>query len=159
MSHSSAQAELYAMTQAAVDSLAVKHFILEFKSAILSRDVKIVVQTDSSAGKTVASHLVISRKPKHIEPKHLWIQDILSEGVITPEEVETHHSSSDVLTKFVQAAVLGQHLPKLNLFKDPSLSQVRKYCSVVGEDQGSQAFQGRCQQKRTRISFRSTSTC
>ena len=32
-----------------------------------------------------------------------------------------------MLTKFVQAAVLGQHLPKLNLFKEPALSQVFKY--------------------------------
>ena len=39
----------------------------------------------------------------------------------------THHNPSDVLTKFVQAAVLGQHLPKLNLFNDPALSQVLKY--------------------------------
>ena len=47
------------------------------------------------------------------------------------EKVGTHHNPSDVLTKFVQASVLGQHLPKLNLFKDHSLSQVFKYCSGV----------------------------
>ena len=44
VSHSSAEeAELYAMTQATVESLAIKHFIQEFKSAILSSDVKITV--------------------------------------------------------------------------------------------------------------------
>ena len=43
------------------------------------------------------------------------------------EKLGTHHSPSDVLTKFVQAAVLVQHLPKLKLFKDPALSQVFKY--------------------------------
>ena len=36
-----------------------------------------------------------------------------------------------VLTEFAQAAVLGQHLPKPNLFKDRSLSQVHRYCSGV----------------------------
>ena len=40
ISHSSAEAEMYAMTQAAVESLAIKHFIKELKSAILSRDVE-----------------------------------------------------------------------------------------------------------------------
>ena len=79
----------------------------------------------------MASRLGISRKPKHIELKHLWIQDILSEGVISLEKVGTHHNPTDVLTKFVQTAVLGQHLPKFNLFKDSSLSQVRKYCAGV----------------------------
>ena len=57
MSHSSAEAKLYAMTQAAVESLAIKHFVQEFTSAILSRDVKIIVKANSSAGKTVASPL------------------------------------------------------------------------------------------------------
>ena len=124
VSHSSAEADLYAMTQAAVESLAIKHFIKELKSAILSRDVKITLKTDSSAGKTMASRLGISRKSKHIELRHLWIQDVLSEGIMSLEKVGTHHNPSDVLTKFVQASVLGQHLPKLNLFKDHSLSLV-----------------------------------
>ena len=77
----------------------------------------------------MASRLGTSRKSKHIELKHLWIQDVLSEGIISLEKVGTHHNPSDseLLTKFVQAAVLGQHLPKLNLFKDPALSQVFKY--------------------------------
>ena len=82
ISHSSAAAELYAMTQAAVESLAIKHFIKELKSSILSRDVKITLKTDSSAGKTMASRLGISRKSKHIELRHLWIQDVLSEGIM-----------------------------------------------------------------------------
>ena len=126
ISHSSAEAELYAMTQATIDSLAIKHFIKELKSEIL--------KTDSSAGKTMASRLGISRKSNHIELRHLrhlWIQDILSEGVMSLEKVGTHHNPSDVLTKFVQASVLGNHLPKLNLFKDPSVSQVFKVSSGV----------------------------
>ena len=61
MSHASGEAELCAMTQAAVESLAIKHLMKEFKSAILSRDVKIIVKSDSSAGKTMASRPGISR--------------------------------------------------------------------------------------------------
>ena len=72
---------------------------------------------------TLASRLAISRKSKHIELKHLWTQDVVSKGIISLEKVGTHHIPSDVLTKFFQAAVLGQHFPKLNLFKDPALSQ------------------------------------
>ena len=112
------------MTQAAVESLAIKRFIKELKSVILSKDVKITLKTDSSAGKTMASRLGISRKSKHIELRHLWIQDILSEGVMSLEKIRAHHNPSDFLPKFVQASVLGQHLPKLNFFKDHSLSQV-----------------------------------
>ena len=79
----------------------------------------------------MASRLGISKRSKHIEFKHLWIQDILSEGVMSLEKVGTHHNPSGILTKFVQASVLGNHLPKLNLFKHPSLSQVFKVSSIV----------------------------
>ena len=119
------------MTQASVDSLAIKRFIKELKSEILSRDVKITLKTDSSAGKTMASRLGISKRSNHIELRHLWIQDFLSEGVMSLEKVGTHHNPSDILTKFVQASVLGNHLPKLNLFGDSAVSQVVKVSSIV----------------------------
>ena len=111
VSHSSAEAELYAMTQASVDSLAIKRFIKELKSEILSRDVKITLKTDSSAGKTMASRLGISKRSKHIELKRLWIQDVLSEGVMSLEKVGTHNNPSDILTKFIQASVLAIIFP------------------------------------------------
>ena len=79
----------------------------------------------------MASRLGISRKSKHVEFRHLWSHDVLSEGIMSIEKVGTHHNPSDVLTKFVQASVLGQHLPKLNLFKDHTLSQIFKICAVV----------------------------
>ena len=114
---SSAESELYAMTQAAVESLAIKNFIQEFSSAILSSSVSIVIQTDSSAGKSMASRLGMSRHSKHIELKYLWIQDEVKEGKLELKKVGTHFNPSDVLTKYVPASVLGQHLPRLNIFK------------------------------------------
>ena len=80
----------------------------------------------------MASGLGISRKSKHIELKHLWVQDVLSEGIISLESVGTHRNPSDVLTRCVQAAILGQHIPRLHLFKDPALSQVCKGLGVEG---------------------------
>ena len=62
------------------------------------------------------------KKSKHVEFKHQWTQDGLGEGIISLETVGTHHNPSHVLTKFVQAAVFGQHLP---IFK-PRLSQMFK---------------------------------
>ena len=70
VSHSSAEAELCAMTQASVDSLAIKHFIKELKSEILSRDVKITLKTDSSAGKTMASHIKAYRAQAFVDSGH-----------------------------------------------------------------------------------------
>ena len=120
IAHSSAENEFYAMTQAAVESLASKNFVQEFSSAILSSSVSIVTQTDSSAGKSIASRLGISRRAKHIELKYLWIQDEVKEGKLELKKVGTHFNPSDVLTNYVPASVLGPHLPRLNIFKDNS---------------------------------------
>ena len=108
------------MTQASAESLAIKSFIQEFNSAILSASVSIVIQTDSSTGKSMASRLGISRRSKHIELKYLWIQDEIKEGKLELKKVGTHFNPSDILTKYVPASVLGQHLPRLNIFKVPS---------------------------------------
>ena len=107
------------MTQASVESLAIKNFIQEFNSPILSSQISIVIQTDSSAGKSMASRLGISRRSKHIELKYLWIQDEIKEGKLELKKVGTHFNPSDILTKYVPASVLGQHLPRLNIFKVP----------------------------------------
>ena len=65
----------------------------------------------------MASKLGISRRSKHIELKYLWIQDEIKEGKLELKKVGTHFNPSDVLTKYVAASVLGQHLPRLNIFK------------------------------------------
>ena len=88
-----------------------------FSSGILSSTISIVVQADSSAGKSMASRLGISRRSKHIGLKYLWIQDEVKEGKLKLKKVGTHFNPSDVLTKYVPAPVLGQHLPHLNIFK------------------------------------------
>ena len=137
IAHSSAESELYAMTQASVESLAIKNFIQEFNSAILSASVSIVIQTDSSAGKSMASRLGISRRSKHIELKYLWIQDEIKEGKLELKKVGTHFNPSDVLTKYVPASVLGQHLPRLNIFKVRS----QKSKSVLLSAQAGQSVQ------------------
>ena len=117
VAHSSAESELYAMTQAAVESRAIKNCIQEFSSAILSSSVSIVMQTDSSAGKSMASSFGISRRSSYIELQYLWIQDEVKEGKLELKKVGTHFNPSDALTKYVPASVLGQHLPRLTIFK------------------------------------------
>ena len=115
------------------------------------------VKTDFSTSKTMASHLGISRKSKHVELKHLWIQDIFFQGVISLEIAGTRSTPTDMLTEFVQAAALGQHLLKFNLFKDPHLSQVRSY-SMCKAAQGSHARQRRSIFKSTWCSSSRRST-
>ena len=50
----------------------------------------------------------------------MWIQDEVKEGKLELKKVGTHFNPSDILTKYVPASDLGQHLPRLNIFKVPS---------------------------------------
>ena len=59
----------------------------------------------------------LSRRSKHIELKYLWVQDEVKEGKLELKKVGTHFNPSDVLSKYVPASVLGQHFPRLNIFK------------------------------------------
>ena len=135
IAHSAAESELYAMTQATVESLAIKNFIQGFSLAILSSSVSIVIQTDSSARKSMASRLGISRHSKHIELKYLWVQDEVKRGKLELKKVGTHFNPSDVLTKYVPASVLGQHLPRLNIFKVNSQRSTKSVPSSVKQVQ------------------------
>ena len=92
--HSSAESELHAMTQAAVESLTNKKFIQEFRSAILSPEISIVTQTDSPVEKPMASQLGISRHSSKLDLK----------------KVGAHFNPSDVLTKHAPASGLESTL-------------------------------------------------
>ena len=58
--------------------------------------------------------------------KYFWIQDEVKEGKLELKKVRTHFNPSDVLTKYVPASVLGQHLPRLNIFKVNSKGSAAK---------------------------------
>ena len=78
--------------------------------------------------KTMVSTFGVSRRSKHVQPKHLRIQDILRERATSLAKV-------GVLAKFVQAAVLSQNPLKFSC-QDTNLSQVFQHsrvCHVVGE--------------------------
>ena len=89
------------------------------------------------------------KKSKHIELKHLWIHDVLTEGIVSLEQVGTRRNPSDVLTKFVQADVLGQDIPKSQSLQRFSFVSGFEIWSWCGEDQDNQVKEGRrhCQRE------------
>ena len=105
IAHSSAESELYAMTQTAVESLAIKNFIQGFSSAILS----------SSA--LSFQDWGFQDNSKHIEHNYLWIQDEVKEGKLELKRSELTSTPQTSSQKYVPVSVLGHHLPRLNIFK------------------------------------------
>eukprot|EP00971_Amphidinium_carterae_P260694 5171805-Amphidinium_carterae.1 len=113
---SSAEAELYAMGQATIESQHVKQVIEEMGIPEMdTNNVTMMINTDSSSGKAVASRLGLNRKTKHVQLKFLYIQDVIQRGELTIKKIPTTHDPADVLTKHLPAITIQSHLERLCL--------------------------------------------
>ena len=72
---SSAEAELYAIGSGLQESLAIRHLLLE---AELFKDIRLVLYTDSTAGKSMATRLGASKKATRVELRFLYVQEVFS---------------------------------------------------------------------------------
>ena len=108
---SSAESELYAIGTAAQESLSIGNFI---KEAFEVR-INIRIHTDSSAAKSIWMREGASKKAKHIELRHLFIQQLVKSKIISMHKVRSEDNPSDLLTKFVSCDTLNKHLYNVGL--------------------------------------------
>ena len=108
---SSAESELYAIGTAAQESLYIRNFI---KEAFEVR-INIRIRTDSSAAKSISMREGASKKAKHIELRHLFIQQLVKSKIISMRKVRSEDNPSDLLTKFVSCDTLNKHLYNVGL--------------------------------------------
>ena len=104
---SSAESELYAIGTGATEALHVKNFLQEATSSI---KITARIHTDSTSGKSIATRIGSSKKAKHIELKHLFIQQLVHNGILSIHKVGTLDNLADILTKNVGADTLRRHL-------------------------------------------------
>ena len=77
-------------------------------------DMNIFVYTDSSAAKGIASRRGLG-KMRHIEVNQLWLQDKVAEGIVKVIKIPGTGNQADILTKHVNAQVLGNHVGIMGL--------------------------------------------
>ena len=107
---SSGEAGLYAIGLGISEPLYVKSLLLESKLA--SRCV-ITLHTDSAAGKSMASRHGLSKKTKHIHLRYLYMQELITSGVVKIRKIAGTLNPADVFTKYVSKDTLNKHLPTL----------------------------------------------
>jgi hypothetical protein len=107
---SSGEAELYAMGLGVSESLFVRSLLLESK---LTLKCNIIVHTDSTAGKSMASRHGLSKKTKHIQLRFLYTQELILSGLVKIKKVPGTFNPADVFTKYVNKDTLNRHLPTL----------------------------------------------
>ena len=107
ISLSSAEAELYAITTGATESLNIRNILQE---ALNVKKVNIRIHTDSSSGKSMATRVGSSKKAKHMELKHLFIQQLVQHDLVRIIKINTANNTADIFTKYVATSTLFRHL-------------------------------------------------
>ena len=109
---SSGESELYAIGTAASEALHVKNFLLEAK---VCRGVRILINTDSSAGKSMATRFGVSKKTRHVELRFLFLQHLIAANILKLNKISGVYNRADIFTKYVSAEVLQRHLAAVGL--------------------------------------------
>jgi len=79
------------------------------------------------------------KKTKHIELKHLFIQDLVKHKVITMHTVPTANNPADCMTKTMDRQTLDRHWTALGLSVDKSTSQSVNMITCTGPTEGTSA--------------------
>ena len=100
---SSAEAEFYAIGTGTQEGLYIRNFLQE---ALVNHKIIIKINTDSTAGKSMATRQGVSKRAKHIELKFMFIQQLVQDGIISIHKVPTKDNLADILTKYTTREVL-----------------------------------------------------
>ena len=98
---SSAEAELYAINTGATEALHLRNLLIELLNV---SKVNTKIHTDSSSGKSMATRIGSSRKAKHIDLKHLFIQQLIQHDYVRLIKIHTNDNPADIFTKYVPTA-------------------------------------------------------
>ena len=109
---SSAEAELYALTEGVLRAKGVVGVLAELGVQLRSRVVELY--TDSSAAKSFVSRRGLGRM-RHLELRHLWIQREVGLGIVMVEKVAGTDNPADVLTKFLSRREIQALLARIPL--------------------------------------------
>ena len=119
---SSAEAECYAMSGAAVELFGIDSILKE-----LGVRHRVVLRSDSSSGRSLANRRGLGRM-KHIDVKCLWLQECVAQQKLVLQPVKSEDNPADVGTKHVSAGRLHVlfNLLRLHVEKEAEISSVEE---------------------------------
>ena len=109
---SSAEAELYSINTGATEALHLQNLLTDLLN---SNKANIKIHTDSSSGKSIATRIGTGKKTKHVELKHLFIQQLVALNHLRIIKIHTNDNPADIFTKYVSAETLQRHLHSVGL--------------------------------------------
>jgi hypothetical protein len=131
---SSAEAEYYAMVDAATRTLGLRS-MLEEVGIGLSGGIELY--SDSSAARCFAARKGVG-KMRHLEVRHLWLQSEVGGQRVLLRRVAGEANPADLMTKYLSHRDVVKHLTCLNL---QWISRIRRSDPAEGGCQGNPVFQ------------------
>ena len=92
---SSGEAELYGIVKAAAEALGMRSLLRD-----LGCEMSVTVKSDSSAAIGTCSRYGLG-KLKHVDVRHLWIQEKVDKREIKLVKVKGTHNPADAMTKYL----------------------------------------------------------
>ena len=79
------------------------------------KKINIRIHTDSSSRKSMATRIGSSKKDKHIELKHLFIQQLVAHDLVRIVKINTVNNPADIFTKYVATETLLRHISDVGI--------------------------------------------
>ena len=114
---SSAEVELYAINTGAKEALHIRNLLQE---ALNIKKMNILIHTESSSGKSMATRIGSAKKANHIELKHRFIQQLVQHDLVRIIKINTANNTTDIFTEYVSTETLLRHLMMLG--SSPSIA-------------------------------------
>ncbi|UYV81671.1 hypothetical protein LAZ67_20001885 [Cordylochernes scorpioides] len=112
---STAEAEYYAMCEAAKEALWFTSFMEEIGVGDF-KESPLKIYIDNQGAMFLAENEVVSERSKHIDIRHFFIRDLIKDGNLSFVYVPTEENPADLFTKNLKAPALQQNYTKLGLF-------------------------------------------
>ena len=109
------ECESYALTHGAAHGFGLKAHMAD-----LGFEMSLHIFSDSSAAKVFASRRGLGRQ-RHVQTRHLWLQERVAAPHLTELKVRTTQNSADILTKAASRETQERHRKMLGL-RLPSLA-------------------------------------
>ena len=111
----SGEAELYAIGQGVSEALFLRSMLLEAK---LAKKVNVIAQTDSTAGKSMATRFGTGKKTKHVELRFLYVQNLVQMGLLRMAKIDGTRNPADLMTRYVATDVLQRLKSQLGVISN-----------------------------------------
>ena len=114
---SSGEAELYTINTGATEALHIHNLLQE---ALDIKKMNTRIHTDSSSDKSMATRIGSSKKAKHTEFKHLFIQQLVQHDLVRIIKINAANNTADIFTKHESTETLLHHLNDAGLITQHS---------------------------------------